>query len=162
MPKNKIKHLLGRHIIKPGEFYFGDNEDDIYTLLGSCVAVTMWHPYRHIAGMCHVVLPIREHEESHTRFANCAVKQFKKEISKFNSMPVEYEVGVYGGGNMFPDIAKDPEKQIGMKNFREIKRLLNEAGFLIKFEDVGGSVARKLTLNRATGKISIEHVKVGS
>lgn len=159
MPKNKIKNILGRRVIEPGGFYFGEDEDDIYTLLGSCVAVTMWDPMRHLAGMCHVVLPDRVNEKSHTRFASCAIKEFLKKIDEFNTVPMNYEVGVYGGGNMFPSIAKNPDDLIGMKNFKEIEKLLLAAGFTIKFKDVGGSFARKLTLNRMTGSISLEHVK---
>lgn len=162
MPKNKIKHILSRYVINPGGFYFGDNEKEIYTLLGSCVAVTMWHPLLNIAGMCHVVLPERGKEASSTRFANCAVKKFLEEVVKHNTLPHEYEVGVYGGGNMFPFLTQDTSKLIGIKNFKEIERLLTKEGFNIKFKDVGGEVARKLTLNRITGGISLEHVKMGN
>jgi len=160
MPENKIKHILSRHVIKPGEFYFGNDEEDVFTLLGSCVAVTMWHPRLHIAGMCHVVLPGRGKEVPDTRFATCAVRKFLQEIKKFNTQPQDYEVGIYGGGNMFPLLNKDNKKLIGVKNFEEIEQLLLSAGFIIKFKDVGGEVARKLTLNRVSGTISLEHVNM--
>lgn len=160
MSKNKIDNVLGRRIIEPGGFYFGDDENKIYTLLGSCVAVTMWHPVRKIVGMCHVVLPSREKETTNTRFAGCAIEKFVEEIKGFNTVPREYEVKVYGGGNMFPSLVKDDNKLIGLKNIKEVERLLMKTGFHIKFKDVGGSVARKLTLNRLTGGITIEHVKV--
>ena len=41
----------------PGEFHFGDQDDRIITLLGSCVAITLWHPEKRIGGMCHYMLP---------------------------------------------------------------------------------------------------------
>lgn len=160
MPENRIKHILERRVISPGGFYFGGDEKLIYTLLGSCVAVTMWHPLLHLAGMCHVVLPVRGNDESSTRYANCAVKKFIEEIEKSNTTADEYEVGVYGGGNMFPSVNKHYEKLIGVQNFKEIERLLLETGFTIKFKDVGGEVARKLTLNRITGGIILEHVEL--
>jgi len=158
MSKNKINHLLVRHVIKPEGFYFGDDEDELYTLLGSCVSVTMWHPSKHIAGMCHIVLPVRGSEESSLRFAGCAVKKFLEKIKHYNTSPKEYEVGVYGGGNMFPAISKNHKRLVGVKNFTEMEKLLIAAGFTIKFKDVGGTVARKLTLNRLTGSVSVEHV----
>ncbi len=159
MPENKVKYILGRHVIEPGGFYFGKDEEDIYTLLGSCVAVTMWHPLLHIAGMCHVVLPGQAKDVSDTRFANCAVKKFLEEIKRHNTKPLDFEVGVYGGGNMFPAFVQGNKKLIGVKNFETLEQLLLVAGFIIKFKDVGGIVARKLTLNRITGNISLEHVK---
>jgi len=158
MSKNKITHSLERHVIKPGGFYFGNDENEIYTLLGSCVSVTMWHPSRHMAGMCHVILPVRGKEKSSLRFAGCAVKKFIEKAEEYNTLPSEYEVGIYGGGNMFPAISKNYEKLIGVKNFKEIEKLLVAAGFIVKFKDVGGEVARKLTLNRLTGSIVVEHV----
>ncbi|GMR16663.1 MAG: chemoreceptor glutamine deamidase CheD [Gammaproteobacteria bacterium] len=158
MQKNKIKYIFGRHVIEPGGFYFGKEEEDIYTLLGSCVAVTMWHPILHIAGMCHVVLPGGGGEKTNTRFAGCAIKKFLQEIKRFNTLPLDYEVGVYGGGNMFPLQTNDSKNLIGVKNFTELEKLLFSAGFIIKFKDVGGDVARKLTLNRITGFVSLEHV----
>ena len=46
--------------LQPGEFYFGDAATRIRTLLGSCVAITLWHPARMIGGMCHYMLPNRQ------------------------------------------------------------------------------------------------------
>lgn len=160
MSENKIKHILERRVISPGGFYFGSDENLIYTLLGSCVAVTMWHPLLQIAGMCHVILPVRGKEASSTRYANCAIKKFLEEIENVGTSPQEYEVGVYGGGNMFPLLNKHYDNLIGVKNFKEIERLLLATGFTIKFKDVGGEVARKLTLNRITGGIILEHVEL--
>ena len=39
--------------LQPGELWFGDEQTRIRTILGSCVAVTLWHPGRRIGGMCH-------------------------------------------------------------------------------------------------------------
>ena len=40
----------------PGELYFGQRHL-LKTLLGSCVAITLWHPQRQLGGMCHFLLP---------------------------------------------------------------------------------------------------------
>ena len=50
--------------LQPGDFYFGEAGTRIRTLLGSCVAITLWHPILHIGGMCHIMLPERG-ERSH-------------------------------------------------------------------------------------------------
>src|SRR5664279_3361231 len=51
----------GRGHVKlmPGEWHFGPQALTLSTLLGSCVAVTLWHPGRRIGGMCHYLLPSR-------------------------------------------------------------------------------------------------------
>ena len=46
--------------LQPGEFHFGHARTRIKTILGSCVAITMWHPILRIGGMCHYLLPARD------------------------------------------------------------------------------------------------------
>ena len=45
--------------LAPGEFRFATSPTRLRTILGSCVAVTLWHPERKIGGMCHYMLPSR-------------------------------------------------------------------------------------------------------
>jgi len=160
MPENKIKFSVDRRVIEQGGFYFGDDEDDIYTLLGSCVAVTLWHPTLKLAGMCHILLPERGQDKSSTRFADCAVKKFLEMIHSNKTKPHQYEVGVYGGGNMFPLINKSNKELLGTRNVNKMESLLILEGFRVKYKDAGGEVARKLILNRHTGSITLEHVKI--
>ena len=53
-PAGVLDVLLG-----PGDLYFGDRHTRIRTLLGSCVAITLWHPVALIGGMCHYMMPTR-------------------------------------------------------------------------------------------------------
>lgn len=147
-----------RKIIEPGGLYFGDDEDVIYTLLGSCVAVTLWHPVIKLAGMCHAILPNADKNEDHNRYADCAIRKFIREIAKIKTFASDYEVGVYGGGNMFPHITSNKQTVVGDRNVEEVVKLLKNNNFHIKFKDVGGETARKLTLFRETGEIGLEHV----
>ena len=45
--------------LQPGEIFFGDSSTRIRTVLGSCVAMTLWHPQRKVGGMCHYMLAQR-------------------------------------------------------------------------------------------------------
>jgi Chemotaxis protein; stimulates methylation of MCP proteins len=45
--------------LQPGDWYFGDRDTRIRTLLGSCIAITIWHPRLLVGGMCHFLLPGR-------------------------------------------------------------------------------------------------------
>lgn len=167
MSKNKMSAVTNiyspphRKVIEPGGLYFGDDEDIIYTLLGSCVAVTLWHPVKKLAGMCHVILPNVENNERHHRYADCAIEYFITQLKFFKTSAPDYEVGVYGGGNMFPGIrqgTKSSQSIVGDRNIEKVISLLIINNFHIKFKDVGGESARKLTLIRNTGEIGLEHV----
>lgn len=45
--------------LQPKDFYFGDENARLRTLLGSCVSITMWHPTKLIGDMCplHAAFP---------------------------------------------------------------------------------------------------------
>ena len=43
--------------LNPGDYAFGDEQVRMRTLLGSCVAVTFWHPKLRVGAMCHYLLP---------------------------------------------------------------------------------------------------------
>lgn len=99
--------------LQPGDFYFGDRDTRIRTLLGSCVSITMWHPKRLIGGMCHYMLPYRSAQKNTPsqykldgRYAEEAMLMFFQEMARHNTNPSEYVVKVFGGGNMFPDHKK--------------------------------------------------------
>ena len=96
-------HLQHKKIlIHPGELYFGNDAADVSTLLGSCVAVTLWHPLKHYVGMCHVVLTSEKDKPNDTRYAKTAIQKFYDKLKAINTVPGDYVVEVYGGGNMFP------------------------------------------------------------
>ena len=95
--------------LQPGDYYFGDRNTRIRTLLGSCVSITMWHPQRLIGGMCHFMLPTRDSGKKDTldgRYADEAMEMFLRDIAAAGTRPAEYEVKLFGGGNMFPNTNK--------------------------------------------------------
>lgn len=162
MPENKMNNISDRFVLEPGDLYFGSDEDVIYTLLGSCVAVTLWHPKLLIAAMCHITSPTSNIEESDTRYANSAINVCMKKITSLNTVPLDYEVGVYGGGSILPVGSDKSGPYIGEKNLIEVEKLLKASGFLVKNRDVGDNFTRKLTLNRLTGDIILERIEVDS
>src|SRR3954447_16549729 len=99
-PANLIEIFL-----QPGECYFGDRYTRIRTLLGSCVAITLWHPKLLIGGMCHYLLPQRPGAQPAIlsgKYADEAMRLLLGEIKRANTSPQDYEVKMFGGGNMFP------------------------------------------------------------
>src|SRR5437867_13268763 len=102
--------------LQPGEWYFGDADTRIRTLLGSCVAITIWHPRRCLGGMCHYLLPTRNPARIDTldgRYGDEALLLLLQEVTRHNTILEEYTVKLFGGGNMFPDPARTRADQIG-------------------------------------------------
>src|SRR5208282_1302537 len=97
--------------LQPGEFYFGDRKTRIRTLLGSCVAITLWHPRLHIGGMSHYMLSSRprpkKDEALNGRYAVEVMELFMRELSRSHTKPREYQVKIFGGSRMFRHSEKE-------------------------------------------------------
>lgn len=148
--------------LKPGEFYFGDHETRVRTLLGSCVAITLWHPQFRIGGMCHYLLPEdRQANLSHEldgRYADKALQLFMQEINQAGTHPCEYEVKMFGGGNQFGGQGLHANHNIPEKNIQTGKKLLLEHGFKLTAHHLGGSGHRNVILDMWSGYVWVQHV----
>lgn len=140
-------------VLKPGEFHFGGDVESIRTLLGSCIAITLWHPQRKIGGMCHFLLPANPKPQAGLldgRYADDAMKLFTRHLTRSGTVARDYQVKIFGGGNMFPKLSPEGG-DIGMRNIDAAKRLLKEQGFRLLAEHVGKSGHRTVILELHSG-----------
>lgn len=147
--------------LQPGEFYFGDRETRIRTILGSCVSITMWHPKKHIGGMCHYMLPKNKRhahgQELDGKYAEDTIHLFMQEIRKANTHAQEYEVKIFGGGNQFP--GQDRRVfSVSEQNVDVGRALLAQHGFKIKSEHLGGNGHRNIMFDLWSGDVWVKHV----
>ncbi|WP_051534841.1 chemotaxis protein CheD [Deefgea rivuli] len=152
-----------RVVLNLGDLYFGQGNEVIETLLGSCVAVTFWHPQTHVGGMCHFLLPSRRNavhlssSEPNTRYGDEALKMMLKHI-KHLGMPAEhYVIQVFGGGRIFS--IESTQQPIGFSNTEFAVRFLNEHKLCIAHKDINGNGYRYIRLNLNSGTIAIEQGK---
>ncbi len=144
-------------LLAPGEFYFGRGSTRLHTLLGSCVAITLWHPVKRVGGMCHYLLPTRggNRHLSPGHYGDDAIQLFAREISRRGTLPHEYDVKVFGGGNMF-ESGPVNTVNVSVSNIEYGLTLLNEYGFRISASDVGGNCHRKIRLDLWSGDVWIQ------
>lgn len=147
--------------IHPGDWYFGSDFAKLHTILGSCVAVTAWHPGLQIGGMCHYLLskPSSAHlktsrdNKNDFRYASIVLKEMKKSMIYYGKME-DYQIGLFGGGDMFP-LSGMPS--IGAENVAYAQRWLHQEKLQPIKTDVGGSISRSLVLIISTGEIQMKH-----
>jgi len=140
----------------PGDFCFTGDDVRIGTLLGSCVAITMWHPQLRIGGMCHYVLPHRErgYGEPDGRYADEAMHMFLLAIDRYATHPVEYRVGMFGGGDQFSGTPAGATS-VPRRNIAAGLDLLARHGLEAFEPHLGGRGPRRITLEVATGEITM-------
>jgi chemotaxis protein CheD len=149
-------------VLDTGGFHFGGGRTRIRTLLGSCVAITLWHPKRLVGGMCHYLLPRvaagTTDDSVEGLYADRAMQMFMREIAKIGTTPNEYEVKVFGGGSMLrPPVGVAsgpfPIRDIPGQNVAAARDLLEAAGFNIVKQDTGGAGSRQIILELWSGAV---------
>jgi len=152
------KHKGEQVFLLPGQWYFGATGATVKTLLGSCVAVTLWHPHRHLGGMCHFLLPSRVRTPDGSldgRFGDEAIELLVREIKKTGTKTQDYEVHLYGGADTMPDQAK-VKFNIGERNVERAWELIDKYGLQLQCVDVGGSEPRNVTIDLSNGQVVLK------
>ncbi len=147
--------------LKPGDFCFGEGKLRITTLLGSCVSIVLWHPLLMHGGMCHFMMPTRNPNDAGTKlngkYADEAMELFMLELDKRRTVPAQYTVHIYGGGNMFEN-ASARGVNIGKQNVDAAHSLLEAYGFTPAYDHIGNFGHRKIAFDVWDGAVRLEHV----
>jgi chemotaxis protein CheD len=144
--------------LQPGEFYFGEEKTRIRTLLGSCVAVTLWHPRLRIGGMAHYMLPQRPNRATDQpldgRYAREVMLMFQRELQSTRTRPAEYQVKLFGGGRMFAHVQKAKRHvDVQDRNIDIGRQLMAQHGFKVLAEDLGGDGHRSVVFDLWSGDV---------
>ena len=144
--------------LAPGDFYFGEDRTRIRTLLGSCVAIALWHPRLRIGGMCHYMLPCRPRAAAGQpldgRYGTEAMELFLCELRRSRTAPPEYHAKLFGGGRMFAhDRSAGGQAGISQRNMEAGQELLARHGFLLHAHDMGGEGHRNVILDLWSGDV---------
>ncbi|MES2674766.1 MAG: chemotaxis protein CheD [Pseudomonadota bacterium] len=145
--------------IHPGDWYIGNKYHSIYTVLGSCVSLTAWHPVLKLGGMCHFILPelpkgMTDREEIKAgRYANTALLLLKNAILKHDSL-ARFQFGLFGGSDTISHF------DIGKKNIRVAQQWLDQENLIARQIDVGGTISRSLILTMSTGTVAVKRYEM--
>ena len=149
----------GDLVVQPGEWYFGQAPGRVCTLLGSCVAVTVWHPILHCGGLCHYLLPNRPRSYDsllppNARYGVDALELLHCEM--IGQAPLsEYHISCYGGAVIFSG-----NQKVGESNAELARKWMRLHSITPKQEAMGGTKGRKIKMDLATGAIHMEILDV--
>lgn len=151
-------------LLQPGQWWFGGGATRLRTVLGSCVAVTLWHPEWRVGGMCHYMLPVDPSAAARAsldgRYGDEALAHLVRESTRDGSTPAEFEAKLFGGGRMFRTSERrrdDFELQVPSRNVRAGRELLQHHGFACSAEHVGGYGHREVILDLPSGHVWVRH-----
>jgi chemotaxis protein CheD len=142
-------------VLQAGDFHFGGGQTRISTLLGSCVSITLWHPRKHIGGMCHYMMTERQRTADvplDGRYASEAFELFLQHVEAAGTRASEYQAKLFGGANMFAGGTRGV-MDIGPRNVDFGRQLLNSRNIALIAEHVAGSGRRKLHFDLWSGDV---------
>ncbi len=148
----------GEHLVlMPGQMHLGQQAASVRTLLGSCVAITLWHPVRRIGGMCHFLLPQRQRRPGDApdgRYGDEAVEAMVKTLQTLRAEPREFVAHLYGGADTMSGCSA-VSFNIGERNIEQGWSLIDRYGFTLDGVDVGEDIPRVVALALTTGEVSM-------
>lgn len=155
-------HSFQKKIITlhPGEYFVSREDLYIATVLGSCVAVTIYDRARGIGGMNHYLLPgdfYRTHTTGNeARYGLQAMELLLHEVLAMGALRDKLRAKVFGGGNVLA--AQSP---VGSNNVHFALSLLDRWNIPVTDTDVEGEVARKLFMEPRTGLVYVKRLEQG-
>lgn len=152
--------LPQRHL-QPGDLLVTREPQWVITLLGSCVAVTMFNPHFRVAAICHAMLPqppatcsAATPANALHRYVSNVLPAMADAFFRLGLTPADVEVKIFGGGNVI-DLGGDPHTDltIGDANVALTRQLLQAANFRVKSASTGGDRGCKIIFNTETGQV---------
>jgi chemotaxis protein CheD len=125
--------------------------------LGSCLGIMAYDPVVKVGAMLHVMLPDSSIDATKAAnqpamFVDTGVPRLFREAYKLGAVKERMVVkvaggaAVQGGSDMF---------EIGKRNLIALRKILWKNGVMVKAQDVGGSCSRTVTLDVATGGVTL-------
>ncbi len=157
-----MQHGIRKIVLHPGDFIFAEPGTHIHTVLGSCIAICLWHPQLHIGGMCHFVLPSRPEGdargvEANGRYGNEAMQLFDIALKLHQTEYSQYQAKIFGGANMLSKKSNSTNALLGEKNSAKAMQLLMDRGVPIEVVHVGERGHRRIVMDVTSGDVWVKY-----
>lgn len=167
---NQIESRLPVIYLKTAEMIFTEQPASVLTVLGSCLAITMFHRPFGIGAICHGLLPQCSKKKTcnkgckdEARYVECSIEQMISWFLRVDVILGEVEIKVFGGADMFStrNDAEGPAT-VGKQNIETAMRLIKNKGLHIVAMDVGGEQGRKIFFNTLSGEVLLQRLPLNA
>jgi chemotaxis protein CheD len=150
---------MDRYDVAPYEYflkagYLVVNREDtlVRTVLGNCVAVTIFDRVRRFGGINHFILPRTQRKERATaQYGNIAVPALLHHLLDLGADRSTIEAQILGGA-YHPEVR---DHDLGRKNVAVARALLDRLRIPVVSEDVGGRRGRKVLFHTGTNETAV-------
>ena len=136
-----------------GQAVFAAEPSRLTTIVGSCVAVTLYSPRRRLGMLGHIVLPqSRDGTDHPAKYADTAIPHMLLTLQREGVAASELTAKLAGGACMFGD---SQFSRIGENNVQAAIQALESAGIGVVGRDAGGNSGRRVCFDLATGIVIV-------
>ncbi len=143
------------------DMQIGKQNDVLITYaLGSCVGISLYDPALKLAALLHIMLPsaLKVNEQQVYKFADTGIRKMILEMNQKGGIRSRYVCKIAGGAKMFNTFENSSLGNIGQRNIEAVKSILNLEHIPIVGQEVGGGIARTMSIEVATGRVSIRTI----
>ncbi|MCK9797968.1 chemotaxis protein [Pseudomonas chlororaphis] len=140
--------------LHPGEYFFGRHEGTVSTLLGSCVAVVLWHPRWRLLALSHYLLPNDPQARNglDTRYGEGVFKRIHADMLRHGTRPSEYRKGLFGGASLLR--LQQTARTIGPNNSAFAREQFSLRNWPVDYCDLNGQHYRRLQVDGRSGRVA--------
>ena len=147
--------------LKPGQIVVSSHPLLVTTLLGSCVAVTMFCQRLKTGGICHAQLPTCREKEAEGRahpgrYMDSALSEMLARLLERGVLAGELEVKVFGGSDMFQGRGRG--RAVGRQNAEMALAVLARESIKVANQDLYGERGRKIIFHTHTGAVFLKRL----
>jgi chemotaxis protein CheD len=128
---------------------------ELGTVLGSCVAVCLFDPIKHLGGMNHILLPGKSLKGPCTRYGIHAMEILINDIMQLGGVRKRLVAKAFGGANVIQELKQTP---IGDNNVKFVREFLATERIPLVAQRLGGSNAIIVQFRTDTGAAKVRHV----
>ncbi|MBI9111749.1 chemotaxis protein CheD [Maridesulfovibrio ferrireducens] len=163
LKNSDIPHVF----LHTGDAFIGVSPTIVSTVLGSCVAITMFSPRMKQGAICHAFLPSRKEINPDKqisiqicRYVDTAVDHLLACMLRIGTRKNELEVKIFGGasGLTLSKVRAPPSFAVGGRNIQMALDSLSAIGLHPKAMDTGGNVGRKILFATHSGNIWLKRL----
>lgn len=124
--------------------------------LGSCIGICLYDPILRLGSLTHIMLPLNMEagRKNAFKYADTGIREALNQMAAKGCARPRMIAKIAGGARMF-ELTVGNLGNIGQRNIESVRLTLKREGIRLVGEDVGGTVARTLVFDVASGEASI-------
>ena len=145
-------------VVKIADMKIAQHGEELITYaLGSCIGICLQDKISKLSALIHIMLPLNMEagRKNTMKYADTGIRETLKQMEARGSRRGNIVAKVAGGAKMFETASGSSLGNIGKRNIDSVHMILKAEQIRLLAEDVGGTTARTITFDPATGMVTV-------